>query len=595
MSLRRAIVVLALLGTSAASAAGIGASGADFTASSTNPQEFRAADDYQAPTVSVTDPGSPLRSPVTVGATASDNGAIASVRIQSAPAGSGTFTDLCTDAVAPYSCTQALDDGLYDLRAIALDTAGNAATSATVGDRRVDSTAPVAALVHPGDALRGTFDLTATATDTNGSGVATLAVERSPAGAGAWTRICTSTTSPASCPLDTVAAGDGVYDLRVRATDAAGNAGSALVEGITFDNSVPAVTMTPPPSPMSGLVMLSADASDPGTDASGVASVVFQRAPSATPTAWVAACTATGEPWSCRWDSSSVASGTYVFRAIATDAAGNATTSASTPSRTVDNTSSTITMEDPGTPLRGTVTLAATATAPLAGATVAIQISPGGANAWSTVCTDATAPYTCSLDTTTKAFGSYDFRAQLTEVATKTSNVVASRTIDNTPLAGIDVQALNGGALGTVDKNDSVTLTYSTVVRPESLVAGWTGAAAQPIVVQVVNNGPEDRLAFFTDASRATPVNLGTVNLKSDQAGGMAPTTFAASLTQQTVGGRSVFTVTLGTRSSGGPPPPPARLAKAMVWTPSASATTATGSPSSTTPITESGTLDRDL
>ena len=81
--------------------------------------------DNNGPTVSVTDPGPTLRGSVNVGATATDPAGVTSVTIQGAPAGTSTWTDICTDNAAPYSCafnTAGVPDGLYDLRATAVDT-----------------------------------------------------------------------------------------------------------------------------------------------------------------------------------------------------------------------------------------------------------------------------------------------------------------------------------------------------------------------------------------------------------------------------------------------------------------------------------------
>ena len=94
----------------------------------------------------MTDPGSPLSGTVNLTATAADSGSnITSVRIERAAAGSTTWTEICTDTVAPFGCawnTVSLADGLYDLRAVATDVAGNTTTSATVANRRADNTAP---------------------------------------------------------------------------------------------------------------------------------------------------------------------------------------------------------------------------------------------------------------------------------------------------------------------------------------------------------------------------------------------------------------------------------------------------------------------
>ena len=61
--------------------------------------------------------------------------------------------------------TTGVTDGLYDLRVIVTDDAGNSTTSATVANRRVDNTAPSASLDDPGANLRGTVTLSSTASD----------------------------------------------------------------------------------------------------------------------------------------------------------------------------------------------------------------------------------------------------------------------------------------------------------------------------------------------------------------------------------------------------------------------------------------------
>ncbi len=67
------------------------------------------------------------------------------MRIQRAPTGKTTWTDVCTKTTAPYSCTlntatTATPDGGYDFRAIMTTTAGGTVTSATVANRVIDNT-----------------------------------------------------------------------------------------------------------------------------------------------------------------------------------------------------------------------------------------------------------------------------------------------------------------------------------------------------------------------------------------------------------------------------------------------------------------------
>ena len=95
--------------------------------------------------------------------------------------------------------------------------------------------------------IRGTFTLTSTVSDAD-SGIMSVLYEGSPAGAGTWSTLGTSSSSPWSLPFDTTLAGDGFYDVRVTVTDWAGNTATATVSTIRVDNSSPdanLLTLTP--------------------------------------------------------------------------------------------------------------------------------------------------------------------------------------------------------------------------------------------------------------------------------------------------------------------------------------------------------------
>lgn len=216
------------------------------TIDSANSSEATATADSAPPTnVVLANPGAAIRDSVTLSATASDNGTgVASVRFQYTPAGAGNWQDICVDTDAPYICSgdsTLVADGLYDLRATATDFVGYTTTSAVVANRRVDNTAPTATLTNPGSPLRGTIALSSTASD-GGSGLASVKVQRSPAGAGTWTDICTGTTTASPCSFATTAVPDGDYDLRVQATDAAGNQATDVVATRRVDNTKPTGT-----------------------------------------------------------------------------------------------------------------------------------------------------------------------------------------------------------------------------------------------------------------------------------------------------------------------------------------------------------------
>jgi hypothetical protein len=84
-------------------------------------------------------------------------------------------------------------------------------------------------------------------------------------------------------------------------------------------------------------VTLSATAADGG---SGLASVRIQRATTGSGV-WTDVCTGTSSPTNCTWSTTALADGGYDLRAIATDAAGNTTTSTTVANRVVDNTAPT--------------------------------------------------------------------------------------------------------------------------------------------------------------------------------------------------------------------------------------------------------------
>jgi chitinase len=107
-------------------------------------------------------------------------------------------------------------------------------------------------------------------------------------------------------------------------------------------------------------------------------------------------CSDTTAPYSCAVDTSTLADGTYSFRAVATDVAGNSTTSAVVGNRAVDNSVTSVVLADPGAILTGTVSLSASASSTAGVASVKVQRAAAGTGVWTDVCTDTTSPYTCS-------------------------------------------------------------------------------------------------------------------------------------------------------------------------------------------------------
>ncbi len=397
--------------------------------------------DNTAPAATLTDPGAELRGTVALDATATDAGSgVVSVVVQSSPAGDADWSTIATDTTAPFGAdweTTAVSDGIYDLRIVATDAAGNTTTTG-VSDRRVDNTPPPTTLHDPGADLGGTVTLSATTADAGG--VASVVFQRSPAGAGTWTTIDTDSTEPYTASLDTLALGDGLYDLRVISTDAAGNSSVNTLTDRRVNNTAPAAFDLGGPADGDAVrdgQTLEATPSDGG---GGIASVEFFYC--AGTSCSVASGTAIGSdttsPYAVTW-TSQPADGTYTLIARATDAAGN-TTDSSTTAVSVDNTAPTASLTDPGADLRGVVALAATATDAGGVASVVFQRSPAGAGTWTTIDTDSTEPYTASLDTLALGDGLYDLRVISTDAAGNSSvDTLTDRRVNNTAPAAFDL------------------------------------------------------------------------------------------------------------------------------------------------------------
>jgi chitinase len=428
------LLLLALLVAAAAFSGGVGRSQATFVADSRQAATtFAASAAFNGVAVSLSDPGTPLRGSVPLSATASSDRPLVSVTYQRSPAGAGTWTTICAPAAAPYPCSwdsTGVADGLYDLRAVALDGSGYSRTDA-VAARRVDNTAP-ATSVSVAAALTGTATVSATATDA-GSGVISVALEARPASGGAWTPICTKAGAPYSCAWNTTSLADGAWDVRATATDAAGNSSSATTANRIVDNTAPTITLTNPGSPLAGTVTLASTTGDGA--GSGVASVLYQYRANGSTGAWSTACTGSSAPFSCSW--ATPATGSYELRAIATDGVSKTTTTATLGNRQVDNTvPSTAGISDPGSPLTGTVTLNGTGTDANSGmASMRFEYKPSAGSTWSTACTDATppSPFSCAWNTTAVADGAYDVRSVAIDAAgnARTSTTGSARVVDN--------------------------------------------------------------------------------------------------------------------------------------------------------------------
>jgi hypothetical protein len=163
---------------------------------------------------------------------------------------SGAFA-ACSSPAA-YS---GLADGAHTFDVRATDASGNTDATPDSHSWTIDATAPNVSLSDPGALLRGTVALDASADDGTGSGLASLMIQRSPAGGGAWTAIAAN--------WNTTGVADGGYRLRALATDNAGNSATSPIRDVTVDNTAPSVASSTPPDgavvPSAGTLTIVAD------------------------------------------------------------------------------------------------------------------------------------------------------------------------------------------------------------------------------------------------------------------------------------------------------------------------------------------------
>ncbi|MBW3592701.1 MAG: PASTA domain-containing protein, partial [Actinobacteria bacterium] len=403
--------------------------------------------DTTAPSGALTAPadGAVVADDVEVSADASDAGSdVANVAFEVKPSGDSSFSVVATDSTSPYAATwtsTSAPDGPAELRVVVTDGAGNAFTSA-IRTVTVDNEAPVVTLDPLASSVRGAIALTATSS----ADTAVVTFEQRRSGDTAWNMIADDMVAPFDTNVDTTSLTDGVHEFRAVAVDEGGNATASTVRSTRVDNTAPATAVTAPGAgaTVGGPdVAFTASASDDGT---GVASVAFQYRLAGDPGFTDVGTDADGsDDWSASWDAGSLPSGDYELRTVATDAVGNAKTSALV-TVTVDSAAPAVTLDDPGTSINGIVTLTATA----AGDTVAVvfEYRADGAGSWTSIATDDASPWSATLDTRTLAEGLYDLRAIATDAFANTAidvrsgirvDVTAPRVSSSTPSDGATV------------------------------------------------------------------------------------------------------------------------------------------------------------
>ena len=187
-----------------------------------------------------------------------------------------------------------------------------------------------------------------------------------------------------------------------------------------------------------------------------------------------------------------------------------------------------------------------------------------------------------------------------TYTLTSTDNAGNSRlqtgfttTVDNTAPTASDIQTTNGGAtVGRIEQADTIIYTFSEAIDPESILAGWTGAATD-VVVRFTDNAGADTFAIW-NAANTSQLALGSVNTKANVVTGAATAGASGTASRMVLDtAAGTVTVTLGT-VAGGPLNTDLGNNK-MMWSPSTSAFDRAGNAMSNAAVNENGANDSDF
>ena len=214
---------------------------------------------------------------------------------------------------------------------------------------------------------------------------------------------------------------------------------------------------------------------------------------------------------------------------------------------------------DSGNPASGTASVTADLTSLTAGASP-VTLSPGSFSAGGQSYNYRSAQQTADLSLPA---GAVSYSIGSADKASNSATTNWPATVDNTAPFGSDLQATDtsGGTAGKAEQGDTLTLTYSEPIEPESILAGWNGGPAN-VVVRVTTGiallggllGQTEGLQVF-DATNTTALPLGAVDLKQQY---VAKTvlllngtmTFGASGTPSTMSiSGGVATIVLGTHA----------------------------------------------
>jgi Domain of unknown function (DUF4082)/Bacterial Ig domain len=384
-----------------------------------------------------------------------------------------------------------------------------------------DTIAPTVSLTAPADGATVSGSVAVSASASDNVGVSGVQFKLDGVNLGAE-----DTASPYSVSWNTLTAANGAHALTAVARDAAGNTTTSSVVTVTVSNdtTAPAVSITAPAaaSTVADTVSATADASDNV----GVAGVQFKLDGANL------GAEDTASPYSVSWNTLTASNGAHTLTAIARDAAGNTTTSAtvSVTVNNVDGTAPTVSITAPagGATVTGTVSVAATAADNVGVA--GVQFMLDGANLGAE---DTAAPYSVSWNTLTASNGAHTLTAIARDAAGNTTTAAAVSVTVSNDTAAPTVSVTAPAAGSTVADTLSVTATAADDIGVVGVQFKLDGAnlgaevTAAPYAVSwnttLTTNGAHVLSATARDAAGNSTTSA-TVPVTVNNVDGTAPT-----------------------------------------------------------------------
>jgi prepilin-type N-terminal cleavage/methylation domain-containing protein len=164
------------------------------------------------------------------------------------------------------------------------------------------------------------------------------------------------------------------------------------------------------------------------------------------------------------------------------------------------NVNGNLVLADPGSTLTGTVTLNS-ALPPECGQatpTATVTFQHYGSAGWTSICSDSSAPYSCSWNTSSLADGYYPIRSitsatsgnlvsnVLTPYVNNHGSTPSSTTTTTSPNSGGSVSALNGGSTsGKLESGDYIQYSFGGTVAPGTILSGWNGTTPATVYLKI--------------------------------------------------------------------------------------------------------------